>query len=58
MATTPDNRVTATGGCLCGAVRYEIIGDLRGIVNCHCSPFFASAQMNRLGRGKLIPVSY
>ncbi len=26
-----------TGGCLCGKVRYEIIGSLRGIVNCHCS---------------------
>jgi predicted metal-binding protein len=35
MTAAPDNRVNATGGCLCGAVRYEIIGDLRGIVNCH-----------------------
>ena len=25
MATTPDNRVNATGGCLCGAVRYDIL---------------------------------
>ena len=31
------NRVKATGGCLCGSVRYELTGDLRGIVNCHCS---------------------
>ena len=26
-----------TGGCYCGAVRYEVKGPLRGIVNCHCS---------------------
>jgi len=25
------------GGCLCGAVRYEVKGPLRDIVNCHCS---------------------
>lgn len=27
----------ASGGCLCGKVRYEVRGPLRGIVNCHCS---------------------
>jgi hypothetical protein len=25
------------GGCLCGGVRYEVRGPLRGVVWCHCS---------------------
>ena len=31
-----EDRIT-TGGCLCGQVRYEIRGALRGVINCHCS---------------------
>lgn len=25
------------GSCLCGAVRYEVEGDIRNITHCHCS---------------------
>jgi hypothetical protein len=30
-------RVTARGGCLCGGVRYQVHGPLRGVIACHCS---------------------
>ena len=38
--TTSDNSmpgVRATGSCLCGAVRYEVTGTLRDVVECHCA---------------------
>src|ERR1700733_9378033 len=25
-----------TGGCLCGRVRYEVLGKLRDVIACHC----------------------
>lgn len=28
----------STGGCACGAVRYQVNGPLRPVVNCHCEP--------------------
>ncbi|HEV2229502.1 MAG TPA: GFA family protein [Steroidobacteraceae bacterium] len=37
IATSPSNRDTHAGGCLCGAVRYEVAGPLRAVVFCHCT---------------------
>ncbi|MCP4424357.1 MAG: GFA family protein [Chloroflexi bacterium] len=30
------DEIKTTGGCLCGAVRYEVHGSLHDVVNCHC----------------------
>jgi hypothetical protein len=35
MAETEQAR--RSGGCLCGAVRYEVCGPLRDVLICHCS---------------------
>ena len=39
MTTASDGTrsVRAAGGCLCGAVRYEVVGALRDVVLCHCA---------------------
>src|SRR5262245_7647601 len=37
MACTEAGRMKLQGGCLCGAIRYEVEGPLAEAGNCHCS---------------------
>ena len=36
MDTKPD-APPRTGGCVCGAVRYEVSGPMRPVIACHCN---------------------
>lgn len=35
--SSPQSNAVATGGCLCGSVRFEVRGPLLEVIDCHCS---------------------
>jgi len=37
MTMESSSKTKSTGSCLCGAVRYEVTGPLRDVVECHCA---------------------
>jgi len=37
MSSSTQPKSIHIGSCLCGAIRYEVTGELRDVVNCHCS---------------------
>ena len=37
MSSSAQYKSIHIGSCLCGAIRYEVNGELREVVNCHCS---------------------
>lgn len=35
-SSSMDKSETHEGGCLCGSVRYRVVGPLRDVITCHC----------------------
>ena len=31
-----NDKQSMSGGCMCGAVRFEAVGDHHGVTHCHC----------------------